>query len=266
MSADVVLHMRDIDKRFGGVHALRQFSFECVKGEVHVLMGENGAGKSTLLKILGGIYHADSGEVYLNGRQVEIANPLVAKALGITVIHQELSLCRNMTVAENIYRGQEPTKPPFNFVDFHRMNRQSQELLDRLNMSLTATTIVSELSIAQMQMVEIAGALSKDASIVVMDEPTASLTEREIKSLFETIATLKERGVTIIYVSHRLNETFVIRKIKAKPLNRIRCHRLEHKFMHTASYIDMRKLKSCRLRLRTERHKQSGNQRKCKRR
>lgn len=210
MPSENVLRMVEIDKRFYGVHALRRFNFECESGEVHVLMGENGAGKSTLLNILGGVYHADSGEIYLNGERVHIQNPLVANALGITVIHQELNLCKNMTIAENIYRGQEPTKKPFNFVDFDAMNRQSQELLDRLNMNLKATTYVSQLSIAQQQMVEIAGALSKNASIVVMDEPTASLTEHEIVALFETIATLKKRGVTIIYVSHRMNETFEI--------------------------------------------------------
>ena len=207
---DLVLQMINIDKRFYGVHALRNFSLDCVRGEVHVLMGENGAGKSTLLNILGGIYQADSGEILLKGNPVTISNPLVAASLGVTVIHQELNLCKNMTIAENIYRGQEPLKPPFRFVDFDRMNRQSQEILDRMNMDLNATTYVGELSIAQQQMVEVACALSKEASIVVMDEPTASLTEREIVALFRTIATLKERGVTIIYVSHRMNETFEI--------------------------------------------------------
>ena len=210
MPSNIILSMKGIDKRFGGVHALRNFDFECNAGEVHVLMGENGAGKSTLLNILGGIYHADSGEIYLNGLQVNIATPIVANTLGITVIHQELNLCSNMTVAENIYLGQELTKPPFGFVDFDRMNNEAQELLDRMNMGIYATTYVRELSIAQQQMVEIAGALSRDAQIVVMDEPTASLTEKEIDTLFETISILKARGVTIIYVSHRLNETFEI--------------------------------------------------------
>lgn len=210
MGNESILQMKNIDKRFYGVHALRNFSFECKTGEVHVLMGENGAGKSTLLNILGGVYHADSGEIYIKGEHAVISTPIVADALGVTVIHQELSLCKNMTIAENIYRGQEPTKPPFGFVDFNKMNRLSQELLDRMNMNLKATTYVSELSIAQQQMVEIAGALSKNAIIVVMDEPTASLSEKEIKSLFDTIDTLKARGVAIIYVSHRMNETFEI--------------------------------------------------------
>ncbi len=209
MPQDTILEMIGIDKRFGGVHALKTLDFEARKGEVHVLMGENGAGKSTLLKILSGIYKADEGHIKIDGQQVEIRNPIDAKAKGLTIIHQELSMCKNMTIAENIYRGEEH-KGKLGFVDKQQMAYEAQKLLDRLKMDLKANTLVRELSIAQQQMVEIAGSLSQEAKIVIMDEPSASLTDREIDALFETIARFKEEGVCIIYVSHRLNETFTI--------------------------------------------------------
>jgi ABC-type sugar transport system ATPase subunit len=210
VSKETVLQMVGIDKRFYGVHALKEFSFECRKGEVHVLMGENGAGKSTLLKILSGIYQADSGSILLNGEQVTIKNPIDAKARGIAIIHQELSMCKNMTIAENIFRGEEYTKPPFGFVDYKSMYKDAQAMLDKMNMDLRSDRLVKTLSVAQQQMVEIAGALSRNAQIVIMDEPTASLTNKEISALFKTIHQLREDNVCIIYVSHRMNETFEI--------------------------------------------------------
>lgn len=210
MNDSIVLKTQGLNKCFSGVQALSNFSFECRAGEVHVLMGENGAGKSTLLKILGGIYRADAGKVFLDGEEVLIGSPIDAKQKGIAFIHQELSMCKNMTVAENIFRGSEPTKKPFGFVDDALMLTQAQVILDALDMCLRADDLVSTLSIAQQQMVEIAGALSQKAKVVVMDEPTASLTEREISALFDTVATLKSQGVCIIYVSHRMNETFEI--------------------------------------------------------
>lgn len=210
VSSETVLQMVDIDKRFYGVHALKELSFECRKNEVHVLMGENGAGKSTLLKILSGIYQADSGSIYLNGQLVTVKNPIEAKKMGIAIIHQELSMCKNMTIAENIFRGEEFTKPPLNFVDFTGMYQAAQEMLDKMDMNLRSDMMVKGLSVAQQQMVEIAGALSRKAQIVIMDEPTASLTGREVAALFKTIARLKSEGVCIIYVSHRMNETFEI--------------------------------------------------------
>ena len=210
VSNETVLQMVDIDKRFYGVHALKNLSFECRKGEVHVLMGENGAGKSTLLKILSGIYQADSGSIYLNGQPVTVKNPIEAKKMGIAIIHQELSMCRNMTIAENIFRGEEFTKPPFGMVDYTGMYKAAQEMLDKMDMDLRSDMMVKTLSVAQQQMVEIAGALSRNAQIVIMDEPTASLTDREVAALFKTVARLKADGVCIIYVSHRMNETFEI--------------------------------------------------------
>ncbi|MBR3196313.1 MAG: sugar ABC transporter ATP-binding protein [Clostridia bacterium] len=209
MSNETVLRMVNIDKRFGGVHALDHVSYEVRKGEVHVLMGENGAGKSTLMKILDGLYEADEGEIYLDGEKVDIKSPVEAKALGVAMIHQELSMCTNMTVAENIFRGEEPTTK-MGLVDFRTMNRNAQKILDDMGMALNARSQVRDLSIAEQQMVEIAGAVSRNAKVVIMDEPTSSLTEKEIKELFAIVNDLKAKDVGIIYISHRMNETFEI--------------------------------------------------------
>ena len=209
MSNETVLRMVNIDKRFGGVHALDNVSFDVRKGEVHILMGENGAGKSTLMKVLDGLYQADTGEIYIDGEKVEINHPLEAKALGVAMIHQELSMCTNMTIAENIYRGEEPCNA-MGFVNFKKLYADAQKVLDDMGMNLDARMRVGELRIAEQQMVEIAGAVSRDAKVVIMDEPTSSLTEKEIRELFKIVADLKERGVGIIYISHRMNETFEI--------------------------------------------------------
>ena len=209
MSNETVLRMVNIDKRFGGVHALDHVSYEVRKGEVHVLMGENGAGKSTLMKILDGLYEADEGEIYLDGEKVDIKSPVEAKALGVAMIHQELSMCTNMTVTENIFRGEEPTTK-MGLVDFRTMNRNAQKILDDMGMALNARSQVRDLSIAEQQMVEIAGAVSRNAKVVIMDEPTSSLTEKEIKELFAIVNDLKAKDVGIIYISHRMNETFEI--------------------------------------------------------
>nr|WP_122013116.1 sugar ABC transporter ATP-binding protein [Maliibacterium massiliense] len=210
MSNETVLKMVGIDKRFGGIHALNNVSFDVRRGEVHVLMGENGAGKSTLIKVLAGLYQAEEGEIFIDDKKVEIKSPIAARELGISVIHQELSMCANMTIAENIYRNEEPRRGVFRFVDFGKMYRDAQATLDHMHMKLRSDMKVETLSVAQQQMVEIAGALSKNAQIIVMDEPTASLTETEIRALFETVAELKARKVGIIYISHRMDETFEI--------------------------------------------------------
>jgi len=209
MSNETVLRMENIDKRFGGVHALDHVTYEVRKGEVHVLMGENGAGKSTLMKILDGLYTADEGEIYLDGEKVQINSPVEAKALGISMIHQELSMCTNMTVAENIFRGEEQ-KNKLGLIDFRRMYREAQKILDDMGVALDAHAQVRSLSIAEQQMVEIAGAVSRNSKVVIMDEPTSSLTEKEIAELFKIVADLKAKGVGIIYISHRMNETFEI--------------------------------------------------------
>ena len=208
MTNEKVLLMSNIDKRFAGVHALDNVSFELRKGEVHILMGENGAGKSTLMKILDGLYKADSGTIEIDGETVEIDSPLKARELGVSMIHQELSMCENMTIAENIFRGEEAGK--YGMVNFKKMYEDAQKILDDMHLNLNARTRVRDLSIAQQQMVEIAGAVSHNAKIVIMDEPTSSLTEVEIAELFKIVKSLKEKKTGIIYISHRMNETFEI--------------------------------------------------------
>ncbi len=208
MANENVLVMSNIEKRFGGVHALKGVNFNLRKGEVHILMGENGAGKSTLMKILDGLYKADEGTVEIDGRQVVVDSPLHARALGVSMIHQELSMCENMTIAENIFRGEE--MGTYGFVNFKEMYQKAQQILDDMHLNLNAHTKVGDLSIAQQQMVEIAGAVSHNAKIVIMDEPTSSLTAVEIVELFKIVANLKAAGTGIIYISHRMNETFEI--------------------------------------------------------
>ena len=205
-----VLSMKNVGIQFNGNYVLKNFNLDCYAGEVHVLMGENGAGKSTLLKILNGLYQADIGDIYIEGKKAAIHNTLDAKNMGISMIHQELSLCENMTVAENVFRGNEPLKGRMGLVDFEKMNREAQVILDQFKIDLCATDKVGELSIAKQQMVEICSALSHEAKIIIMDEPTASLTEPEVETLFEMIKTLQKNDVCIIYVSHRMNETFEI--------------------------------------------------------
>ena len=208
MAETPMLKMNNISKSFSGVPALQNFSIECYSGEVHVLMGENGAGKSTLLKILTGNYLADSGEIIIDGKPINIRNTADAIQHGIAMIYQEIHLCQGMSIAENIFRGRELKKGLF--VDFAEMERQAQVLLDSLDMDIQPSAMVSELTIAQQQMVEIAGALSQNARILILDEATASLTDKEVQALFRTIRELTAKGVAIIYVSHRMNETFEI--------------------------------------------------------
>lgn len=203
--AEVLLEMKNIQKRFAGVHALDDVSFTVNKGEVHALVGENGAGKSTLMKILNGIHQKDSGSIFYRGKEVEINIPQDAQALGITMIHQELNLMPHLTVAQNIFIGREPEKGVF--LDEKKMNKMAEELLGSLNIDISPTARVNHLSIAKQQMVEIAKALSfEDSSLLIMDEPTAALTEGEIQDLFKMIRDLREKGVSIIYISHRLEE------------------------------------------------------------
>ena len=205
MSEALVL-MEGIEKRFPGVHALNQARLELRPGEVHALVGENGAGKSTLMKILGGIYHKDDGHIYLEGQEVEIQNPRMAQDLGISIIHQELNLMPHLTVAQNIFMGREPRKKIHFVVDDKTMNQQARDLFKLLSLELDPTTRVSNLTVAKQQMVEISKALSFNARILIMDEPTAALTDAEIEDLFTIIRQLRDQGVGIIYISHRLEE------------------------------------------------------------
>ena len=202
----VLILMEGIEKRFPGVHALNQCRFELRSGEVHALVGENGAGKSTLMKILGGIYHKDAGSIYLEGKEVEILNPHMAQELGISIIHQELHLMPHLTVAQNIFIGREPRAKVSFMVDDKTTNQQAMRLFEMLNLQLDPNTKVADLTVAKQQMVEIAKALSFNAKILVMDEPTAALTETEIDELFRIIRQLREKGVGIVHISHRLEE------------------------------------------------------------
>ena len=205
--ATPILQMRGVEKRFGGVHALRGVDFEIHSGEVIGLAGENGAGKSTLMKILGGVYQPDAGEIILNGERVTVRSVSDATRYGISFIHQELNVLDNLDIAANVFLGREPVRGGFlQLVDSPRMHKEARTYLDRLGLQVQTTTLVSRLSIAQQQMVEIAKALSLNARILIMDEPTSSLTLTETARLLELVQDLKKQGVAIIYISHRLGE------------------------------------------------------------
>jgi len=206
----IVLRMEHITKTFPGVVALDDVSIDLNKGEVLGILGENGAGKSTLIKILAGNYIKDSGDIYVDGQKFEIKGPAEAMASGIRVIYQELNTLNNLTVTENIFIGEQIIKGPFRIVDWKAMTRKANELLDILNVKLDPNTIIGYLTVSEKQIVEIAKAISKEAKILVMDEPTAALSEEETQSLFKIIKTLKSKGVSIIYISHRLKEIFEI--------------------------------------------------------
>jgi len=197
------LEMRGIVKRFPGVLALDHVNLSVRKGEVHALLGENGAGKSTLMKILSGAYQKDEGEILFDGQKVEINSAQDAQALNISTIYQELNLTEQLTVAENIFMGRQLMKNRFQ-VDWRRMYDEAQKLLDELGVAVNSRQLVRDLGVAQKQMVEVAKALSINSRVLILDEPTAPLTNREIDTLFETIRMLKARGVSMIYISHRL--------------------------------------------------------------
>ena len=204
-----ILRMSRITKRFPGVLALDDVSLEVRKGEVHALLGENGAGKSTLMKILSGAYTLDSGEIHFDGNKVEIRNPKHAQEIGISIIYQELNLVPHMSVAENIFLSSLPMKNPA-LIDWNTINQRAKALLAQLDVHIDVGTKVSRLGIAQQQMIEIAKALNHDAKIIIMDEPTAPLTDKETQKLFEIVEMLRSQGVSIIYISHRLEETMQI--------------------------------------------------------
>ncbi|MDP8973928.1 MAG: sugar ABC transporter ATP-binding protein [Actinomycetota bacterium] len=196
--------MRSISKRFPGVVALDRVDFELERGEVHVLLGENGAGKSTLVKMLAGAYRPDEGEILLDGEAASISSATDAQKLGISTIYQEFNLVPQFTVAENIFLGRQPRR--FGFVDRRKMREEARKLLDRMKVLVDPDALVSNLGVAQRQMVEIAKALSLNARILIMDEPTASLSGQEIDRLFEIVRGLKEEEVAMIFISHHLEE------------------------------------------------------------
>ncbi|MDQ0114982.1 sugar ABC transporter ATP-binding protein [Paenibacillus harenae] len=205
---DQLLEMKGIDKSFSEVKVLQQAQFSLESGELHALMGENGAGKSTLMKILNGIYMRDGGTVKVKGVEQTLSSPSAALQLGIVMIHQELNLIPHLTVMENIFLGREFTFGPTKLIDWRKMKRESTRFLSQLGLAIDPDTIVGELSVGQQQMVEIAKALSMNTEILVLDEPTAALTDKEIDALFDVIASLKKRGVGMIYISHRMEEIF----------------------------------------------------------
>jgi ribose transport system ATP-binding protein len=204
VSDTILLEMNHVRKEFPGVVALEDVSLQLRAGEVHALLGENGAGKSTLIKVLGGIYSPNGGEIRINGKPVIINSVQDAHDNGISVIHQELVLVPHMTVAENIFLGREPVKG--RTVDFKKMNADVKKILDAFELEIRPEEKVSSLTIAQQQMVEIIKALSFNSKILVMDEPTSSLSEKDVGFLFDTIRKLKDQGVGIIYISHRMSE------------------------------------------------------------
>lgn len=205
MEQEVVLKAEKINKSFPGVKVLSDVSFELHKGEVHILLGENGAGKSTLMKIFSGLYRVDSGDIFVNGEKVTIRNTKDSQRLGISIIYQEFDLVPYLTVAQNIFLGREPLKKN-GAIDLAEMKKKSREYLEFLRANVDVDARVSTLGVAQQQLVEVAKALSQDARILIMDEPTATLSDSEIERLFETIRRLQKNGVSIIYISHRLQE------------------------------------------------------------
>lgn len=203
---DVLLKMRNIDKIFPGVKALSNVDFTLRAGEIHSLMGENGAGKSTLIKVLTGVYHRDGGTITLNGKEISPNNPKEAQECGISTVYQEVNLCPNLTVAENIFIGREPKK--FGFIDWKQINKRSAELLNSLNIHIDVTKTLDHYSVAIQQMIAIARAVDVDAKILILDEPTSSLDEEETKRLFSIIRQLQKKGMGIIFISHFLEQIY----------------------------------------------------------
>jgi rhamnose transport system ATP-binding protein len=206
--ADYVLELKNISKTFPGVKALTDVHFELKAGEIHALMGENGAGKSTFIKIITGVYTPDGGEILVDGKKAEIAAPLDAQALGIAAIYQHVTCFPDLSVAENIFMGHELVTSAVNRVDWKTMNNQAQELLNQLDANFDARTTMGSLSVAQQQIVEIAKALSVNARIIIMDEPTAALSARECEDLYRITKGLKAKGNSVIFISHRFEDMY----------------------------------------------------------
>jgi ribose transport system ATP-binding protein len=200
-----LVEMEGIEKHFPGVHALKNVRFDLEAGEVHALMGENGAGKSTLMKILSGIYAKDAGSIKLLGEEINFDGPRAAQDAGIGMIHQELSLMNDLTVAQNIFIGREP-RGTFGVLDETRLNADAVKLFEQLNINISPTDQIQGMSVAKQQMIEIAKALSYRSRVLIMDEPTAALTNTEIRELFAMIRQLKADGVGVVYISHRMDE------------------------------------------------------------
>jgi rhamnose transport system ATP-binding protein len=208
VSDGYILELRHISKSFPGVKVLNDVHFELKPGEIHALMGENGAGKSTFIKIITGVHRPDEGEFLIDGKPEDIKTPLDAQALGIAAIYQHVTCFPDISVAENIFMGHEKTAFPFNRVDWKTMNNTAQKLLEQLDANFDSRTVMGALSVAQQQIVEIAKALSSNARIIIMDEPTAPLSNRESEDLYRITEALKARGVSVIFISHRLEDMY----------------------------------------------------------
>jgi ribose transport system ATP-binding protein len=207
-SAPPLLTMRGVDKSFPGVHALKNVDLDLAAGDVLALLGENGAGKSTLIKVLGGAHQPDSGTIEIDGQPIEITSPQDSQRAGIGIIYQEFNLVPAMTVRENIFLGQEPAR--VSIIRAGKERRRARELFERIGVELDPDALVRDLTVAQQQVVEIAKALSLDSRIIVMDEPSAALSPREVQGLFKIVEELKSQGIGVVYVSHRLDEIFAI--------------------------------------------------------
>ena len=201
----IILEMKDIDKRFSGVHALKSVNLELRKGEVHALMGENGAGKSTLMKVLCGIHKRDGGTVSLFGEEVNFSSIKDSQDAGISIIHQELNMMNHLTVAQNIYIGREPMVKGI-YIDDKKMEQDAKELFDRIGVKIDPSVVLGTLTVGKQQMVEIAKAVSRDCKILILDEPTAALTQVEVEELFKIMNDLKAKGIGMVYISHRMDE------------------------------------------------------------
>lgn len=208
---NLLLHMNDIHKRFPGVYALKGINLSVRKGEIHGLLGENGAGKSTLMKVLGGVHKQDQGSVYIDGKDVGEINPQKATELGIAFVHQELNLSEPLSVAENMYMGRLPYKnEKLGILDHKKLHQDATSILEMLKINLKSTDLVATLPTAKKQMIEIAKAISQNAKIIILDEPTTSLADNDVNTLFRIMRDLKSKGVALIYISHRLKEIFEI--------------------------------------------------------
>ena len=205
---EVILNMQDIQKSFSGVQALKNAQLELRSGEVVALMGENGAGKSTLMKILTGIYSKDAGTIHYLGKEVEYKNPAQSEAAGIAIVHQELNMMNDLTVAQNLFIGHESMNGFF--INDRAMIEKAKELFKLLNIEIDPSVKIGSLTVGKQQMVEIAKAISSNARVIVFDEPTAALTDSEIEELFKVIRDLRKKGAGIIYISHRMDEINVI--------------------------------------------------------
>lgn len=205
---DIILQMKGISKYFPGVKALSNVDFTLKKGEIHALMGENGAGKSTLIKVLTGVHKLDDGEIYLHGKKITPKSPLDAQKSGISTVYQEVNLCPNLTVAENIFIGRQPKKN--GNIDWNTMNEKAQKAMERLNIYIDVKQLLSSYSVAIQQMVAIARAVDISSGVLILDEPTSSLDNNEVKELFKIMNKLKEEGMGIIFVTHFLDQVYEV--------------------------------------------------------